>query len=119
MLDNGEFLRGAADAGDLRVNPAEASMAVDKLAKVKDRLQALLNTMETTSGGMTLQLGNNSVGMAMAQKSQSKTSGGESLHAAVERLLTQATNAHYAVSKAMQNYDYTDHAGALRFRPEH
>lgn len=116
MLDNGEYLRGAADAGDLRVNPADASHAVDKLAKVKDKLQVLHDAMSFGGGGLTLALGANSVGDAMAQKSVGKASGGESLQAAVDKLLTQATNAHYAVQRAMQNYDYTDESGALRFR---
>jgi hypothetical protein len=116
MLDNGEFLRGAADAGDLRVNPAEASTAVQKLGKVQEKLQDLLATMNSTGGEERLELGDNTVGDAIAQKSTSKSSGAESLQAAVQLLYNQASNAHYAVQKAMQNYDYTDESGALRFK---
>lgn len=116
MLDNGAFLLGAAEAGDLRVDPQEASAAVQKLEKVKEELHELIAAMKTNADETKLELGANPVGMAMANKSSSKASGGESLFAAVQMLLTQATNAHSAVNRAMQNYDYTDEANARPFR---
>ncbi|TDQ04717.1 hypothetical protein EV186_101672 [Labedaea rhizosphaerae] len=119
MLDNGAFLLGAAEAGDLRVDPQEAQAAVQKLGAVRDSLQVLLNTMRQGSFGDSLQLGANPVGRAMSEKSTNKASGGESLHAAVQLLFTQASNAHDAVKRAMDNYDYTDETGARRFRPQH
>lgn len=119
MFESGALLLGAAEAGNLRVNPDEANAAVQKLAAVRDNLQVLFNTMRQGGYGEKLQLGANPVGRAMSEKSTSKASGDESLHAAVESLLTQATNAHDAVKRAMENYDYTDDAGARRFRPQH
>ena len=116
MLDNGAFLLGAAEAGDLQVNPDDANLAVAKLGNVRDKLQALLYTMETGGQGAQLQLGDNAVGVAMAHKSQTKTSGAESLHAAVEKLHAQAVNAHTAVKRAMENYTDTDTANSSRFQ---
>lgn len=113
------FLLNAAEAGDLRVNPDEARAAVTKLQNVADKLQALLQTMDAGIGTAKLELGDNTVGDAVAQKSDSKFSGGESLRAAVQMLFDQATNAHDAVKKAMDNYHYTDQSGALKFQPHH
>jgi hypothetical protein len=119
VLDNGAFLLAAAEAGDLRVDPQEAQAAVQKLLAVKSELQELVGAIKTGANEAKLRLGANPVGVAMSNKTATKTSGGESLLAAVELLLAQAANAHAAVHRAMQNYDYTDESGARRFRPGH
>ncbi len=107
----------AAMAGQVSIKADAAAEALEKIGKVKDQLNDLLNSKAL--GNSQVQLGANPVGQAMAKKSMNRYDGDDSFLTALNLLMDQTTKAETALKQSIANYVDTDDLHAAQYNRAH
>jgi len=101
----------AAASGQVSIEAEAAAEALAEISNVRDQLSLLLSSGK--QGSTDVQLGDNPVGIAMAQKSMDRFDGGDSFMAALKLLLDQTEKAENALNQCIRNYVDEDELRSL------
>lgn len=101
----------AAASGQVSIEAEAAADALTEIGNVRDQLTSLVSASDI--GQTDVQIGANSVGLAMAQKSMDRFNGQDSFMAVLRLLLEQTEKAETALNQCIRNYVDEDDLRAL------